>query len=824
MLKKFFAGLVCLLLILPLSGCSEEPGVFDWLSWYFNRGSGMPTYSGTVTTSVENEVDIYYDDYGVPHIYAENMTDVSFAQGYAQANDRLFQMDLMRRMVSGRLTEVVGGSQEELVEDDVFHRVVGFRRAAKENLEVLSDSTLEKLEAFADGVNAYIEENEDELPPEFILFDYTPEEWTPVDSMVISKLIAWGLSGNMGTELFLYSLAAEIGEDSEKFEDILPSYLDYGPTVVDEEALEEIDFDADNASAMEKDPLPERDPDGAAELLKAFQRSTWGNDNMGVGSNNWVISGEHTESGNPLLASDMHLPMDLPSIWYENHLIVPGEANVTGVMFPGVPGVVAGHNEHIAWAETNLGPDVMDLYEIKFNDEEPHKYLYDDEWVEAEIIEEVVEVRGGEDIELEIPVTRHGPVISEAVEMDTPLSLKWTGLEGTPKADALMGIMQATDFEEFREALSDWWVPAQNFVYADREGNIGYLGNGKFPIRSEAHEEAGNGLLPVPGWSSDYEWEGFVDMDEIPYLYNPPEGMIVTANERIVDDSYPYHVTYEWAHPSRGMAIRKELEDREYYTLEDMKEIQASFYNYQAKKLIPELVNSLEEAAPEMGENEQEALVIMDEWGEEPREEVDSAGAAIFWRFYSFFVNNILVEQVPEDLEDMIFDYAPLNVIDQKILSGESAWIEDFDAAVKDTFEQTVEDLSREMGSNLENWEWGEIHEITLKHHIGEDVSSRHYNRGPFPIGGSLSTPANMGFFPTEETPFEVWASAPYRYVVDITEHKGYDSLAIGNSGHADSEHYDDQLDMWLNMEYKEMLYDRDEIEDTDRILTLEPK
>ncbi len=805
-MKKFFVLVMCLLIILPLWGCSpEETGVMDWIKWFLNRGSGAPVYSGNIQTGVEEPVNIYYDDYGTPHIYAEKDADLFFAQGYAHANDRLFQMDLMRRMVSGSLTEIVGGAQEGMVEDDIFHRTVGFRRAAEKNLDEISERTLDMLDAYAAGVNAYIEENKDDLPPEFVLFDYVPEDWAPVDSMVITKLIAWGLGGNMETELFLFALAGEIGEDSDKFADILPTYLEYGPKGVE-------------------GALSAKDVEGATELMELSRNAGLGDEIAGLGSNNWAISGEHTETGGALLASDMHLPMDLPSIWFKNHLVVPGELKVTGVMFPGVPGVVAGYNEHIAWAETNLGPDVMDLYKIDFHEEDPHKYRYDDDWLEAEVIKEVIEVRGEEDIELEILETKHGPVISGAVDMDTDLSLKWTGLEGTTEADALKGMMEATNFDEFREAMRNWEVPAQNFIYADVEGNIGYLGNGKFPIRSDAHEEAGNGLLPVPGWSSDYEWEGFVDMDEVPSLYNPPEGKIATANHRIVDEDYPHFLTHEWSHPSRAMSILKHLEEMDDYTLEDMKEIQSSFYNYQAKMVMPELIAALQEASEDMDSMEKEALEVLQEWGEDPVDEVDDPAPAIFWHFYSTFLHNIFADQVSEELMEKAYGYtALLQVIDQKIIEGESVWVDDIDGLIQDSFAEAIADLGEEMGGDLQDWEWGHIHTITFKHHIGEDVSARDYNRGPKPVGGSLATPANMGFTPTAEMPYEVWISAPYRYLIDLSNHEAYDSLAIGNSGHIRSEHYDDQMELWLEMDYVEMLFEREDIEALDRVLTLEP-
>ncbi|MFY9114581.1 MAG: penicillin acylase family protein, partial [Dethiobacteria bacterium] len=775
----------------------------------FKQKSGIPVYSGTVLTAgVEKPVTIYYDDYGVPHIYAECEWDVAFAQGYAQANDRLFQMDLFRRVISGTLAEIVGNKKEGTVEQDIFNRTVGFRRAAEANMGVISDTTRLMLEGFAAGVNAYIQENIDNLPPEFILFGYVPEEWTPVDSLTIGKMIAWSLGGNMETELFLYALGAKIGVDNEKFKDILPEYVDCGPTIV--------------PHATDKDVA------GAAKLMELSCQSGFGEAISGIGSNNWVVSGELTESGGAMLASDMHLTLDLPAIWYMNHLVIPDEMNVTGVIFPGVPGVIAGYNEHIAWAETNLGPDVMDLYEIKFHEDDPYKYLFDGEWIDAEVINDTVKVRGGEDIELEIIVTRHGPVISDTVEMDTPLSLRWTGLDGTPKADALLGMTRAKNFEEFRAATRSFWVPAQNFVYADTEGNIGYLGNGKFPIRSARHEEEGNGLLPVPGWSSEYEWTGFVDMDDIPSLYNPPSGIIVTANHRVVEDDYPYFISYEWVHPSRALGITKQLEKRgDKLTLDDMKAIQTSFYNDMGGKLAKEIIATLKEAESKLDEKELQALEMLKLWAEDPLDEADSVGAAIFWRFYSLFIKNVYLDQLPPGLENRMYSYSSIiNTIDRNIMTGQSAWINgDFDRLIQAVFTETVKDLSANIGPEVSSWTWGKLHLHTFNHYIGVDVNPKKYDRGPFKVGGNIASPCALGSIPTPETPFDVMLGAPYRYVIDMADHKAYDVLAIGNSGHFRSPHYDDMLDMWLNLDYKRMLFEKEEVADqAKRVVTLQPE
>ena len=497
-MRKFGVALLCLIVTAffcawVLGGCApEKTGIFDWLKWYANQESGLPVYEGVITTGVESEVKVYFDDYGVAHIFAENEPDLIFAQGYVHAMERIFQMDLTRRAIAGRLSEIVG---PDYIEDDIFSRTIGFRRAAERSLEALSEECRMLLESYAAGVNAYIEQNRDNLPPEFILLDYHPEPWEPVDTLSIAKLMAWHLGGNMDTELFLAALVEEVG--AEMAAELFPAYADYGPSII-ERAGQLVDSAA------------------AAKLMRLGRFGGLAPAGWGIGSNNWVVAPERSASGGALLGSDMHLTLDLPPIWYANYLSVPG-FSVTGVIFPGIPGVIAGFNEHIAWGETNLNPDVMDLYEIKFNEEDDTLYLYNGEWCRAKVYEEVIKVRGGEDVPLRIRETpHHGPVISDMVGLERPLALRWTGLDATLEAEAMLRMIRATNFEEFRAALTYFMAPAQNFVYADVEGNIGYLGNGLFPIRSESHREAGNGLLPVPGWTDEYAWEGFVPWEEIP--------------------------------------------------------------------------------------------------------------------------------------------------------------------------------------------------------------------------------------------------------------------------------------------------------------------
>jgi penicillin amidase len=806
-MRKFILLMLCLLLIfgcsIALGGCApEETGAGDWLKWYFNQDSGLPVYEGTVAIDgLDSPVEIYFDDYAVAHIIANSEADLMFAQGYIHAMERIFQMDLTRRAIAGRLAEIVGS---DYAEDDVFSRTIGFRRAAQRSLEALQKDYKEciaLLDSYTAGVNEYIEQNRDNLPPEFILLDYEPEPWEPLDSLSIAKMMAWALGGNMETELFLAALAEEVGP--EMAAELFPAYADYGPSIM-ERAEQIIDGDA------------------AARLLRLTDLAGLAPRGRSIGSNNWVVAPGRSASGGALLSNDMHLTLDLPPIWYANYLSAPGYS-VTGVIFPGIPGVIAGFNDHIAWGETNVNPDVMDLYEIKFDETDDTRYLYNDEWHRAQVYDEVVKVRGGEDIELRIRETEHhGPVISDLVELERPLALRWTGLDATLEAEAMRLMIRATNFEEFRAALTNFMAPAQNFVYADVEGNIGYLANGLYPIRSESHDEAGNGLLPVPGWTDEYAWQGFVPWEEIPVLYNPPAGLIVTANHKVVDDDYPYHLTYEWVPPGRALSILGELEGRSDLTVEDMMDVQGCFHNQHAGMMVPVLLERL--AGADLDESEAAALEALEHYGADPVDAADSAGAAIYHTLYPLIGKMIFEPHVSEELLPRFFGYnSILDLLDRILLTGETSWTDDLNGAVRQAFSEAVSTLKERLGSTVTEWQWGDIHTLTFKHYLGDDVSKKKYNRGPFAVGGSYSTPGMMGFSPRPELPYEVYGGAPWRYAIDMSDHSARHVLAIGNSGHLKSSHYDDMLEIWLGFEHRPRLFDPEEIRSLERRLLLQP-
>ncbi len=832
--------------------------------------AGLPAYSAAVVLPrLEAEVRIYRDADGVPHIFATTLPDLFFAQGYAQAQDRLWQMDLSRRAVQGRLAEIFGAGY---VDSDHFLRTIGFYRAAEASLAVYPPEVTAIAQAFADGVNAYIGQAGGRLPIEFTILGYTPEPWTVTDSAAIGKYMSWVLGGNMQAELFYLALTEKLGPEAAA--SLFPVYPDDGPITTvspfggwagtgDGAVGPAAGAPAATAAGStwsgdalgREDGSSERSIAAVLRLLNVIEVATLGLGEAGpagLGSNNWVVAGQHTATGKPLLANDMHLEIKAPSIWYQNHLFCPGELNVTGVIFPGVPGVIVGHNERVAWGVTNVGPDVQDLYIERPHPDNPYLFEYDGQWEQARVYREEIRVKGQTDpVIREVVVTRHGPIVSDVVGgeegLPVALALRWTALEPSCELAALIGFNRAADWDEFRQALEMFRSPAQNFVFADVDGNIAYRANGLIPIR-----KAGNGLLPVPGWTSDYEWTGFIPWDELPSLVNPAAGVIVTANNRVPAPGYRYFLSSAWSPPYRAASIWEELRGRSGLTAQDMMAIQLDMKNLQASRLLPAIRAAL---APE-GEagaagaagaagpagaaftaTEAAALEILLAWASDnPQDLASSPGPSIFHVFYHEALRATFADELGEELfRQFLKSGSPINTFDSLLLSGESVWFDDVttpevvegpaDVLVR-AFRAAVARLGETLGGQPSSWEWGKLHTITFDHPMGGVSFLRPLvNRGPYPIGGSAVTAAAMSYR-AGDPPYEVQSSAPWRFVADLADlNQCYDIMAIGVSGQPLSRHYADQMDRWLAGEYRLMLFDPEDIRALDglRVTVLIP-
>jgi penicillin amidase len=771
--------------------------------WFVRRP--WPQEEGTlVVAGLSAPAEVIRDEWGVPHIYAENDHDLFFAQGYVHAQDRLWQMEVNRRYGSGTLSAILGEAPLEL---DRMMRTLGLRRSAEKDWALVDNEMRTLMEAYADGVSAYIENNRDRLPLEFTILGVDPEPWTPVDSLTWGKVMSLDLGGNFRSELFRARLIAELG--AETAQHLLPPYPDGSPLIIPPEAksyawLRGAQFDG----------------------LEALE-SVLGGPSPEKGSNNWVVHSSRTATGLPLLANDTHLGLDLPSIWYENGLH-GGRFDSVGFTFPGVPLVVIGHNGSIAWGVTNLGPDVQDLYLEKLEDPaHPTKYEFQGQWKDLEVIYETIEVKGEAPATLNVLSTHHGPIVNDILgklQRAEPLALRWTALDSTNVIKAVMLLNQATNWDEFRQALSYWDVPSQNIVYADVDGNIGYQTPGKIPIRAPGHQ----GLVPVPGWTGEYEWQGFIPFDELPMVYNPGTGFVATANNKVVPDDYPYLLAYEWAPPFRAQRITDLLAADDEITIEDTRDIHAQTYSLPAEALRPYLLD-----IEPQDDLQAEALAWVREWN--LYNEADQVGASIYHTWYLFLLQNTLGDEVGHEMLDMYLNYARVSMMIDLMTEPTSPWFDDVTTAqvetrddiVRSSFADAVDWLSGRLGANPETWEWGRLHTKTFIHRplgmSGISLLEDLFNSKTIPARGDPFSVDAAGYSASE--PFAMTGGVSQRFIADLSDlDRSLTIHTTGQSGHLFHRHREDFISKWQHVEYHPMPFSREAVEEyAEAVLTLTP-
>jgi penicillin amidase len=777
----------------------------------------VPQKNGTQhLDGLHDSIEIITDHYGVPHIYARNEDDLYFAQGYIHAQERLWQMELNRRIGSGQLSEIFGPI---LLETDRFCRRLGLHRIAAEQVKGLPDTDRRILEAYSRGVNAFIRNNSHQIPVEFTLLSIIPEPWKPAHTILWGRLQGWSLSGNWETELIRARLIAKLGvERAVKLE---AGYDPRHPLIVPPG----VEYNGTNADLLEQYEL--------IQELSGF--------GMLGGSNNWVVDGTMTETGAAILCNDPHLGQAAPSIWYECHLVAE-DIDVIGASFPGSPGIIIGHNQHIAWGVTNAISDVEDLYIEKFHPDDPSQYEFMGQWEQAQVIQEEIKVKGWDTPVIEeVRITRHGPVITATPEASgsspslmygkaitaaqPPMALRWPAVEQFKMVSAVYNLNRATNWDQFREALRDWDVPPQNFVYADCKGNIGYIMAGAIPIRAR-----GQALLPSPGWTGEYEWMGYIPFDELPQTYNPEQHFIVTANNRVVDDTYPYYITHEWLNGYRAQRICNLLTCKSKLTLSDMATIQADQYSIPATEIVPYILEL--KANTPLKRAAQEILQTWD-YVLGP----DSIGATIYTTFLRKLTHIVFESMLGDDsllaknylgiatsilagLNGYANRSVPLLIrllkerddnwfANSVITNGPTSW----NTALERAFDAAIEDCQERLGSNILHWQYGLIHKMTFRHALGAVKSlEKSFNRGPFPAGGDGDT-VNMGNV-SPANPEEVIAIPSYRQIIDLGNLSNSLSIHVpGQSGHPASKHYDDFIQLWRETQYHPQLFKREDIE-----------
>jgi len=818
MLATIAAVLIAVLIIVIAVG----GGIFVWIYWRLIQRP-LPQWSGAFTLpGLTTPVEVLRDKHGIPHIYAQNRADLFRAQGYVHAQDRLWQMEQNRRIAQGTLSAVFG---DVALEADRFSRIVGFWRAAQTELAALDAETRQALDWYAEGVNAYMAARPGRLAAEFNLLRFAPEPWTALDTLGFTKVMGWSLSINWESELTRLRLALQL--DPYRAAELEADYAPPNPVIL--EAL-----GAESAQRLLSTAgLLLNQYESVKEFLDSHGALVFG---MGQGSNSWAIAPKASLTGRPMLANDPHLSMTMPGPFYEIHLAAP-DYEVSGVSFAGAPGVVIGHNDRIAWGVTNAFADVQDLYVERLHPDDATRYEFRGEWEEAQVFDEVIQVRRRAQPHVErVVVTRHGPLISGLLDGETvatangaqslqtiPLALRWTGHEPGQVVRSVLQLNTATNWQEFDAALAGWSTPPQNFTYADADGYIGYVMAGDVPQR-----DRNPGLVPAPGWTGEYEWSGLIPHGELPRLFNPESGRIVTANNKMVGDDFPHFLGIEYYPGWRAARLETLLKDKERHTVRDLEQMQLDTMSTFAAGLAP-WIAQLESRSL----TERIALGALRDWNY--RMDPESIAPTVF----HFTLMQLLQKTFGDKLGDTLPGYLgiPFNPLfsstgfflraETRLLElidnhEQSFWYTDMQTGrdrnreelLREAFHDALRYLRDEVGESVTRWQWGRHHQVRYVHPLGSVfILKTFFNRGPYPIGGDSTTPLQTHH--VAQLPLNLVKVAPaYRQIYEVGYWDRTKSVTInGQSGHPLSKQYDDQIDMWREGEYHAMPWTRAAVE-----------
>lgn len=849
--------------------------------WTVRRS--FPQDEGTLELAgLDSTVRVLRDHQGIPQLYADSSRDLFFAQGFVQAQDRFFEMDFRRHVTSGRLAELFG---EDALQNDMFVRTLGWRRVAEQELALISTETRGYLESFAEGVNAYLAgKGGSQISLEYAVLgltgglDYTPEDWTPADSLAWLKAMAWDLGSNLDDEIDRSLMSTQLTR--EEVEALWPAYpYERNEPIVSQGALVDGVYEQDATRPGTR--LPSRPPLllAAASSLRRVKAASAGLSTLlgtrngdGIGSNAWAVSGAHTASGQPILANDPHLGASMPSTWYQmglhcNEVGQDCPFDVSGFTFAGLPGVVIGHNADIAWGFSNLYADVQDLYLEKLVDDD--RYLYDRHVRPLRTRQESFAIEGeDEPIEITVRESRHGPLLSdvdeelaevgetspvseaggaearsadpaaegaagpagpgddgsvEPAEKGYGVALRWTALEPSKTVEALFGFNTASNWNEFRDAGRDFAVPSQNLVYADAAGHIGYQAPGWVPLR-----RSGQGDWPVPGWDPAYEWDDdYIPYDALPNVLDPDDGYVVAANQAVVDDDYPFLLSSSTDYGYRAQRIRTLLQEDDSLTVEDMATIQLDTLSELAEKATPMLRKiTLPSNYYRQG---QRTL-----WQWDFRVDADSAAAAYFAMVWAYVLELTFADQLPEDTlpSDGSRSWA---VMEQLLEEPRNSFWDDIvtteERETRDDILQLAmiaarDELTRLLSRRTSDWRWGDLHTLTLRSEslgsAGSPVAFL-FNRGDYELGGGPSI-VNATHYDLAEG-FEVTSLPSMRMVIPLDDVDASRWVNLtGASGHAYHENYTDQTQLWVNGESLPWAFSREAVEtSTEHALTLNP-
>ena len=767
-------------------------------AWLYLHES-LPVVEGELRTKgAQAEVEILRDAEGIPHIFATSDADAWFALGYAHAQDRLWQMEFQRRVGQGRLSELLG---ERAFDTDKLMRTLGIARMAERIVARLDRDTTVNLDAYTAGVNAFLDAGP-VLPVEFQVFRMKPERWKPADTVAWLLVMAWDLSANWRTELARLRFAAKLGR--ERANEIVPPYPGDAPIPLP-------DF-----KALYAELAP-----AAGALLAAFPSEDYAN-----GSNSWVVSGARSETGKPLLANDPHLGLQAPSLWYFAHVSSPS-MNVVGGTLPGVPFIVLGHNDYVAWSLTTTLGDTQDLFVERVVPGDPSSYVTPTGNARFETRDEVIRV-GSEDRRITVRTTRHGPVISDAVKAAGDaapkghvLALAWAALteENTVLRGGMM-LNHARNVADMRKAGRDFTAPQQNVVFADREGHIGFVAPARVPIRRA--DNAAQGRVPVPGWDAKYDWQGFIPYEQMPAIADPPSGKIVTANNKITPPGYKPFMSVDWFPPYRADRIEEMLAQAPKHSLKSFARMQGDVDSRLARELLPVAL-----AAKPATDDGKQAQAMLRGWKGDAS--IDSAAPLVFSAWYRELTRLVYADELGDMFTESWDLRSAFMIQVMKAQNGYEKWCDDVRTPAKETcamqaakaFDLAAAYLEKHYGARSQ-WRWGSIHVAAGDHRPFSfvPVISRFFSVAPETPGDGFTVDVGHFFIRDEDRPFVNRHAASMRAIYDLADlERSLFIHSTGQSGNFLSPWYSNMAERWAKVEYVTIPTRREAITNPKRLL-----
>ncbi|MEQ8526035.1 penicillin acylase family protein [Gracilimonas sp.] len=782
---------------------------FAGLAFYWTFYKPLPDYEETITMNgLSEEVQIHWDAYGVPHIYARNVQDLYYALGYVHAQDRLWQMTLTQIAAEGRFAEFFGNDQE-LINLDKYQRTLGFWKIAQQLVDTLGQQERSVLNAYSNGVNAFVDDNSNRLPVEFSLTGIQPLEWNPARSLAVSRLMSWELNMGWWSEVTYGYLQEKL--PANQFDQLQLRFPDTAPTSLDD--TESMGFSSALMPMLQQE-INKR------ELLEM--------EGTHVGSNAWVIDGSKSESGYPLLAGDPHLGLDMPGKWYEVHLNLNGK-NVSGATLAGVPAIIIGQNDRMAWSFTSIMSDDTDFFLEQVDPQDRGRYVADSlndstaSYQQFNKIREIIKVKDGDDQSFEIRYTKHGPVISDiypvqALTEDKVITMQWTGYEMSNEMRTLYQINWADNFQDFKDALPTFGVPGLNLMYGDVEGNIAMYSVAKLPIRT------GDPITLRRGWDPSQDWQGFIPHEQMPRLINPEDGWIANANNKITTDSYPYYIATFWEPPSRIERIEQILTSDSTLGYDQFQQLQNDSYSAFAAKLTPKI---LEIIKGQDAYNFDLPISYLENWNYQY--DLKSTAASIFDVFFVNFTQNTL----KDDFGDVAYsnfihhENIPVRTMSSLIDTESSLFdnlatdsVETKEDMVVKSMQDAILFLSDSLGSEPFEWRWEQLHTLRLEPPLLSQAAKdpeapkalklivdNVLSKGPYKVP-SHGMSVNNGQYRWNNA-FEMILGPSIRRISDLSDmSKSKSILPTGQSGNPLSDHYGDQTDLWLDGQYRWLYQD----------------